>query len=307
MEVLRRRLPLSAPPHLKEPTMKTFPPRLSSKLGPLALIAALVLSTIFVSPTTSNADTRQSAVARTPASAPKPTVVLVHGAWADSSAWAKVTRGLQAAGYPVLAPPTPLRGLREDSDYLASFLRDRTSGPVILVGHSYGGAVITNAARSDDDVAALVYVNAFVPDKGDSVLGLLDPDHELDPADLFDFMNYPGAPDGDADLYLKQAVFPGAIANGVPARTAAAMAAAQRPVTLSALTTGSGAPAWKTLPSFYLLGTEDHIVPVDLQRSMAEHAGARITRVKSGHLPMITDADSVEALIVKAARTKTSR
>ena len=150
---------------------------------------------------------------------------------------------------------------------------------------------------------ALVYVNAFVPDRGDTVLGLQDPDHELDPADLFDFMRYPGAPNGDFDLYLKQTVFPDAIANGIPAGKAAAMAAAQRPVTLSALTAASGAPAWKSLPTFYLLGTEDHIIPPSLQRSMAEHAGAAITEVSSGHLPMVTKANAVEALIVKADRS----
>lgn len=287
--------------------MKTFTKRLSPTYGLLALIAALVATSLLAGQASSLPDAPQSVRTAAHAAPPKPTVVLVHGAWADSSGWAKVTRGLQAAGYQVLAPPTPLRGLRQDSDYLASFLRDRTTGPVVLVGHSYGGAVITNAARSDRDVKALVYVNAFVPDKGDSILGMLDPDHQLDPADLFDFVGYPNAPDGDVDLYLKQAVFPAAIANGVPPRVAAAMATAQRPVTLSALTAGSRAPAWKTVPSFYLLGTEDHIVPPRLQRSMAERAGARITSVDAGHLPMITDADAVEALIVKAARATRAR
>ncbi|MET8945648.1 alpha/beta hydrolase [Streptomyces sp. NPDC004542] len=238
---------------------------------------------------------------------PKPTVVLVHGAWADSSGWAKVTRDLQAQGYQVLAPPTPLRGLPEDSDYLSAFLRDRTTGPVVLVGHSYGGAVITNAAKSDKDVEALVYINAFVPDEGDSVLGLLDPNHQLDPADLFEFVRYPGAPEGDYDLYLKQSVFPDAIANGIPARDAAEMAAAQRPVTLSALTDESDAPAWKSVPSFYLLGTQDHIVPVTLQRAMAENAGAKITEVKAGHLPMITNPHVVEKLITEADRSTPAR
>ncbi|MGW6016352.1 alpha/beta fold hydrolase [Streptomyces sp. NPDC055210] len=238
-----------------------------------------------------------------PKPGPKPTVVLVHGAWADSSGWAKVARGLRAEGYQVLAPPNPLRGLREDAEYLAAFLRDRTTGPVVLVGHSYGGAVITNAAASDDDVEALVYLNAFVPDEGDSVLGLLDPDHELDPAALFDFVKYPGAPDGDQDLYLKQSAFPDAVANGIPARTAAVMAAAQRPVTLGALTDESGVPAWKSLPSFYLLGTEDHIVPPSLQSAMAKNAQARITKVRAGHLPMITDPHAVESLIVRAGRS----
>jgi pimeloyl-ACP methyl ester carboxylesterase len=283
--------------------VKSFASRIMPKAGLLAATGLLVVTGVFATQATSNADSRESAARTAGSDKAKPTIVLVHGAWADSSGWSKVIRGLQARGYEVLAPPTPLRGLRSDSRYLSAFLRDRTTGPVVLVGHSYGGAVITNAARSDDDVEALVYVNAFVPDRGDTVLGLQDPDHQLDPADLFDLMRYPGAPDGDFDLYLKQTVFPDAIANGIPAGKAAAMAAAQRPVTLKALTAASGAPAWKSLPSFYLLGTEDHIIPPSLQRSMAEHAGAAITEVSSGHLPMVTKASAVEALIVKADRS----
>jgi pimeloyl-ACP methyl ester carboxylesterase len=283
--------------------MNNLPSRFLSKIGLLAVAGVLAIVSVLATQPISTADSRTAATKTAHASKPKPTVVLVHGAWADSSSWAKVTKGLQARGYPVLAPSIPLRGLRADSKYLSAFLRDRTAGPVVLVGHSYAGAVITNAAKSDDDVKALVYVNAFVPDQGDSVLSLLDPNHLLDPADLFDFVRYPGAPKGDSDLYLKQAVFPGAIANGIPAGTATAMAAAQRPVTFSALTDPSGAPAWTSLPSFYLLGTDDHIVPPALQRSMAEHAGAEITTVASGHLPMITDAKAVEALVVKAGRS----
>ena len=284
--------------------MKTNPSRRVPKRGLLLLITILALVSVVATQATSNAQSRASSASTTRSSGPKPTVVLVHGAWADSSGWAKVTRGLQGRGYQVLAPSIPLRGLGADSQYLAAFLRDRTTGPVVLVGHSYGGAVITNAAKSDKDVRALVYVNAFVPDKGDSVLGMLDPNHLLDPADLFDFVRYPGAPKDDYDLYLKQGVFPDAIANGISARKAKAMAAAQRPVTFSALTAASGAPAWRSLPSLYLLGTEDHIVPVDLQRTMAKHAGAKITPVKAGHLPMVTDAKAVEALIVKAGHLK---
>ncbi|MFC7649401.1 alpha/beta fold hydrolase [Streptosporangium lutulentum] len=289
--------------------MKIFRARRLHAVSVLTLIGMLPLTGVSATQVIGNAGGRQSVTSTAPSSEsePKPTVVLVHGAWADSSGWAKVTSDLQAQGYQVLAPPTPLRGLREDSEYLAAFLRDRTTGPVVLVGHSYGGAVITNAARSDKDVEALVYINAFVPDAGDSILGLLDPNHELDPADLFDFVRYPGAPDGDYDLYLKQSVFPGAIANGIPARAAAAMAAAQRPVTLSALTAESGAPTWKSLPSFYLLGTQDHIVPVALQSAMAKNAGAKITRVKAGHLPMITNPHTVEALIVEADRSTPTR
>ncbi|MFB9676400.1 alpha/beta fold hydrolase [Streptosporangium vulgare] len=289
--------------------MKIFRARRLRAVNLLALVGMLPLAGISAAQAVGDAGGRQSMTSTAPSgeSKPKPTVVLVHGAWADSSGWAKVTAGLRSQGYQVLAPPTPLRGLHEDSEYLAAFLRDRTTGPVVLVGHSYGGAVITNAARSDEDVEALVYVNAFVPDTGDSILGLLDPNHEIDPADLFDFVRYPGAPDGDSDLYLKQGVFPDAIANGIPAGTAAAMAAAQRPVTLSALTAESGAPAWKSLPSFYLLGTQDHIVPPALQSAMAGKAGAKITKVKAGHLPMVTNPHTVEALIVEADRSTPTR
>ncbi|MCW8103569.1 alpha/beta fold hydrolase [Streptomyces tauricus] len=280
----------------------------------LALVGMLAPAGVLAAPQASG-DTggRQSATRTGPASVgkpkpgPKPTVVLVHGAWADSSGWAKVARGLRADGYQVLAPPNPLRGLRQDAHYLSAFLRDRTTGPVVLVGHSYAGAVITNAATSDKDVKALVYVNAFVPDEGDSVLGLLDPNHELDPASLFDFMHYPDAPDGDQDLYLKQSAFPDTVANGIPAPTAAVMAATQRPVTYSALTDRSDTPAWKTLPSFYLLGTQDHIVPPSLQNTMAHNAHAHITTVKAGHLPMITNPHAVESLIIEADRSTPTR
>ncbi|MFE3032353.1 alpha/beta fold hydrolase [Streptomyces canus] len=285
--------------------MKAFRARRLRTASLLSLIGTLALTGLSAPQAVGNAGGQPLATstARSTVSKPKPTVVLVHGAWADSSGWAKVTRELQTKGYQVLAPPNPLRGLREDSEYLAAFLRDRTTGPVVLVGHSYGGAVITNAARSDKDVEALVYINAFVPDEGDSVLGMLDPKHEVNPADLFDFAQYPGAPAGDYDLYLKQSVFPDAIANGIPERDAAAMAATQRPVTLSALTDESGVPAWKSLPSFYLLGTQDHIVPPALQSTMAKNAGAKITEVKAGHLPMVTNPHAVEALIVKADRS----
>jgi pimeloyl-ACP methyl ester carboxylesterase len=279
--------------------MKFLRNRQLRPVGLFTLIAGLILSGVVAAQPASSAEQHRAAASK------KPTVVLVHGAWADSSSWTKVTRDLQAKGYNVLVPATPLRGLRADSKYLSAFLRDRTTGPVVLVGHSYGGAVITNAAKTDKDVKALVYVNAFVPDNGDSILGLLDPEHALNPADLFDFVRYPGAPAGDFDLYLKQQVFPNAIANGIPAETAHAMAAAQRPVTLSALTAKSGAPAWKTVRSFYILGTEDHIIPPTLQKSMATHAHAKISRVKSGHLPMITDPHAVEAVIVKASRATT--
>jgi pimeloyl-ACP methyl ester carboxylesterase len=227
--------------------------------------------------------------------------VLVHGAWADASAWASVTSRLQRRGYTVLAPPNPLRGLSADAAYLVAFLAQRTTGPVVLVGHSYGGAVITNAALSDPDVKALVYVNAFVPDQGETILGLLGGGG--DPSALFDFVQYPGAPAGDVDLYVKTAVFPQAFANDLSATTGAQLAAAQRPLTFSALLEPSGAPAWQTIPSWYLLGTDDHILPPTLQRSMAQRAHAHITEIAASHLSMLSKPDAVERLILDAARS----
>lgn len=233
---------------------------------------------------------------------PKPTIVLVHGAWADASSWAPVTRRLQDDGYTVLAPANPLRGLSGDAAYLAAFLQQRTTGPVVLVGHSYGGAVITNAALSDPDVKALVYVNAFVPDQGETVLGLQGGGG--DPSALFDFVGYPGAPAGDVDLYIKQAVFPQVFGADLPAATAVALAASQRPITLSALTEPAGVPAWRTLPSWYLLGTADNILPPALQSSMAERAHSHILRVPASHLSMLSRPAAVTSIIAAAARGK---
>ena len=142
-----------------------------SRVGLLAVAGMLVLTSVFAAQPSAPRTAGASATRTAHTGKPKPTIVLVHGAWASSSSWTKVVKSLQARGYQVLAPSIPLRGLREDSTYLSSFLRDRTTGPVVLVGHSYGGAVITNAARTDKDVKALVYVNAFVPDRATASWG----------------------------------------------------------------------------------------------------------------------------------------
>jgi pimeloyl-ACP methyl ester carboxylesterase len=235
--------------------------------------------------------------------AAKPTIVLVHGAWADASSFAPVTERLQADGYTVLAEANPLRGLKSDADYLSAFLAQATSGPVILVGHSYGGAVITNAALTDPDVKGLVYLDGFVPDVGESALGILTAAGAgADPDTLFNVVSYPGAPKGDYDLYLKPEVVPVAFANGLPARTAARIAASQRPPTLAALLEPSKVAAWKSLPSWYVLGTQDRLIPPALQQSMAERAGSKITRVKTGHVDMLGAPRTVTRVIEKAAR-----
>jgi pimeloyl-ACP methyl ester carboxylesterase len=239
------------------------------------------------------------------ASSAKPTVVLVHGAWADGSSWDGVVRDLQKQGYTVDVPPNPLRGLKSDSEYLSDYLTT-VKGPIVLAGHSYGGSVITDAATGNKQVKALVYVDAFIPDKGESVNDLLTPKNPEEagpsPEELFNFVPFPGAPKGDADLYLKPEVLPVAFANGLPASEAAVLAATQRPIAANALAEKSGAPAWKTIPSWDVIGTEDHIIPPPLQEFMAKRAGSHVTEVKAPHVSLITNPKVVAGVIATAAK-----
>jgi pimeloyl-ACP methyl ester carboxylesterase len=263
-----------------------------------ALASAVALATFFTAP---------SAQAATPVKPSKPTVVLVHGAWADGSSWAGVTRALQGDGYTVAVPPNPLRGLQTDAAYLASYLKS-INGPIVLAGHSYGGSVITEAATGNPNVKALVYVDAFIPDKGDSVLSLLTPKDPsqpgLDPNALFDMVPFPGAPEGVSDWYFKPAAFPSALANDLPKRQAAVLAATQRPIAANALVEQTGTPAWKTIPAWALIGTEDHIIPLALQTFMAKRAKARITEVRASHLSLISHPAAVAKVIRTAADAK---
>ena len=241
--------------------------------------------------------------------APKPTVVLVHGAWADSSSWSSVARRLQSDGYTVDVSANPLRGLTSDSAYLADYL-STISGPIVLVGHSYGGAVITNAARGNANVKALVYVDAFIPDSDQTVLGLVGAhpgSHLADVAAVFNLVPYPGAPAGDSDLYVKPSVFRDALAGDTSRNAAAVLAATQRPITFSALTDKSGPPAWKTIPSWAVVGTADNAIPLAGQLDMAKHAGAHITEIDAPHLSMIAHPEAIEKVIQHAARAASSR
>ncbi len=236
-------------------------------------------------------------------SGPKPTIVLVHGAWADSGSWNGVIWRLQLAGYTVDAPPNPLRGVTYDSAYLADFL-STISGPIVLVGHSYGGFAITNAATGNPNVKALVYDDAYIPAQGDTLLGLTTakPGSCLGAANVFNQVPYPGSPAGDADLYVKASVFPGCFANGLPPAEGAVLAATQRPLPFSALAEPSGPPAWKTIPSWDIVGTADHVLPPAEQLAMAQNAGASITEINAPHLSMITDPGVVASVIIQAAR-----
>jgi pimeloyl-ACP methyl ester carboxylesterase len=232
----------------------------------------------------------------------KPTVVIVHGAWTDASSFAGVERILQKDGYPVLEFANPLRSLSGDADYLASFLQTRTSGPVVLVGHSYGGAVIGAAGLTDPDVKGLVYVNAFVPAEGESLLDLLNSAGPVDPGQLFDMAPYPGAPEGDVDLYLKKEAFEPAFATGLSKKDQASFYSLQRPITFSAVSEKAEAgQAWEPLPSWYVAGTKDGSIPLDLQLTMASRAGAEVTEVKAGHLSMVTNPKTIARVIDEAA------
>ena len=233
---------------------------------------------------------------------PRPTIVLVHGAWANSASWDGVIQRLQADGYTVDAPPNPLQGLAYDPAWLADFLHS-ISGPIVLVGHSYGGAVITNAATGDDQVKALVYVDAFAPAQGETLAQLLAayPGSCAAPANL-NVVPFPGAPAGVGDAYIKQSVFASCMANGLPASQAQVSAATQSPLATIALTQESGSPAWKTIPSWAVVGTADHALPLALDLFMAHRAHAHITEVHAPHLSMISDPGTVTDVILQAVR-----
>jgi pimeloyl-ACP methyl ester carboxylesterase len=228
----------------------------------------------------------------------KPAIVLVHGAWADSSCWNDVIRRLQAEGYPVFAPPNPLRSLASDAASVAAFLK-AIPGPVILVGHSYGGAVVSVASAGSDNVKALVYIDAFIPDAGDSCLELLGR-YPAPPSDLFTPVQLES---GETDLYFSPKYFGSAFATGVDEKVARVLAVTQRPVSAKAL--GEKAPpelGWKTRPSWYVLGDLDRAIPPPLKAMMAERAKATIAHLSAGHLSMISHPETTLAAIDAASR-----
>lgn len=232
----------------------------------------------------------------------KPTIVLVHGAFADSSGWSLVGAALQAEGYPVVAFSNPLRGVQYDSEYLRSFL-DTIEGPIVLVAHSYGGAVITNAATGDPDVKALVYVAAYALDAGETVQdanALGGGSTQL--AENLLIRPFPGASEGDADAYIRPDAFRGLFAQDLPKPVAATLAASQRPAALAAFGTPSGEPAWKTIPSWYIVAKQDKTIPPEAERAMAARAGATTVEVNSSHVPMISKPLTVLSVIRQAAR-----
>jgi pimeloyl-ACP methyl ester carboxylesterase len=231
----------------------------------------------------------------------KPTIVLVHGAFADASGFGAVTSRLQHRGYTVIAPANPLRGPASDAAYVASVMRT-IKGPIVLVAHSYGGAVITEAGNQVGNVKALVYLNALALDEGESNLGITErfPNHFAEALIPRPFPQ----PDGTqgTDLYIDPAKFRSLFAPDVPARLAARMATAQRPLSLAAAQEKSTAPAWKTIPSWYLIGRQDKVISPAAQRFMAKRAHAHTVEIKSSHVSYISHPAKVTKLILRAAR-----
>lgn len=242
-----------------------------------------------------------AAQAKPPASDPLPTVVLVHGAFADASGWNDVTAKLQKRGYQVIAPANPLRGVTSDAEYLKTVLAT-LPGPIVLVGHSYGGAVITNAATGNPNVKSLVYIAAYALDADETLLAAnaLGGGHN-DFADHLIIRPFgPGPTDGDA--YIDPAFFHDLFAGDLPKKQAALMASSQRPAALATLLTPSGAPAWKSIPSWYLVAANDATIPPEAERAMAARAGSTTVEIDSSHVAMISNPDVVTQLIIDAAR-----
>ena len=230
-----------------------------------------------------------------------PTVVLVHGAFADASSWNGVVELLQAKGVQVTAPANPLRGIAIDSAYIAGVL-DQVRGPILAVGHSYGGAVLTNAATNAENVVGLVYVAAFAPDEGE-VLGEVtggSKDSVLDTALVP--MHYPSGDGGESavEFAIDPAKFHDAFAADLPAEQTAVLAATQRPVAEAAFSEPSGPPAWKRLPSWAAVASSDTAAGADVIRSMAERAGATITELEGSHVIMISQPQAVTDVILEA-------
>jgi pimeloyl-ACP methyl ester carboxylesterase len=240
-----------------------------------------------------------------PAQAAKPTIVLVHGAWADGTSWNPVIAQLQSAGFKVYAPPNTLRGLATDAASIANFVK-AIPGPVVLVGHSYGGAVVSVASASDTNVKALVYVDAFVPDEGDSCLSLLA-GGPPPPKDLFIPVPFATATGGDADLFFNPKYYGAVFASAEPKAMSALMAVTQRPLTNSALT--DKAPAtegWKTIPSWYVVGDADLVIPPKAQLFMATRAKSHVSHAVGGDHPSMLSRPAATVAAIMAAATAIS-
>jgi len=230
-----------------------------------------------------------------------PTIVLVHGAFAESASWGRVIEPLAAEGHRVVPVANPLRGLASDAAAVSDVVRT-IEGPVVLVAHSYGGAVISNVDPGAGEIVGLVYVNGFAPDAGEHCFQLA----AMFPGSMLGESTVQPVPlsDGTTDFYVAREPFHDIFCQDVPAPEAALMAATQRPVTQEALTEPSGAdPLWKRVPSWFLIGEEDHIIPAELQRFMAERAGARrvVELPTASHAAASSQPEAAVSLVLEAA------
>jgi pimeloyl-ACP methyl ester carboxylesterase len=287
--------------------MKHFP-RVAGLIIASAAVAAISATALTPSASahTAGPATRTAAL-RAAGTGAKPTIVLVHGAWADASSWTLVIERLQKAGYTVDAPPNPLQGLTYDSSYIANYLK-HISGPVILVGHSYGGAVITDAATGDASVKALVYIAGWAPAKGESLASLngtkLGQEIPALPLISTPYTEQNGS--ATDELTINPAEFPYYfVDNELPAYEADALAAEQRPLSLDALTQVSTTPAWQTIPSWYMVADKDRAIAPNLERFMAARMHAHTVDVDGPHLLMLTNPGAVTSLIEEAATATT--
>jgi pimeloyl-ACP methyl ester carboxylesterase len=237
-------------------------------------------------------------VSENPQDGSQPTVVLVHGAFAESASWNDVIRRLQDQGYTVIAAANALRSVAGDAEFVASIL-ESIQGPVVLVGHSYGGCVITNAAR--DNVKALVYVAGFAPDEGESAFEL---SARFPGSTLGETLWTVALSDGSTDLYIRQEMYHQQFAEDVPAEQTALMAVGQRPVRDVALNEASGPPAWRSIPSWFVFGELDKNIPAAVHRFVAERAqGREVVEIEgASHAVGVSHPEEVADMILRALK-----
>jgi len=283
------------------------------RMGALTSTAAVAVAVIVpsavaacapaASPPAASPSAAPAPAAPPPSGGPKPTIILVHGAFADASSWGGEVGALEKQGYEARAIANPLENLDSDSDYVKNFLAT-LNGPIVLVGHSYGGSVITNAAAGNPNVKALVFVDAAAPDVGENTAQLSGADSVLNrpQTELFDPVLPPGAPQEQAQLYLKKDIFLQHFGNDLPPDLATRAWASQRSAAVAALYTPSKNAAWKDIPSWYFISSGDQVITPASEDSMAARAHSQITHFNGGsHLTLVSHPDAVTQVIEAAA------
>jgi pimeloyl-ACP methyl ester carboxylesterase len=261
------------------------------------------LGLVSINRSTAQAANKESAMQATPVST-TPTVVLVHGAFADASGWAGVITSLQASGINVLAVANPLRGVTIDATYVAA-VANAIPGPVLLVGHSYGGVVITNAGTQVKNAVGLVYISAFAPDEGETLQKLAEAGGDTPFSQSLRPLNVPisGVPDLVPEFSIDPAAFHDVFCADLPDELAATMALSQRPISALCFAEPTGVPAWKSLPSWFAVGTQDVTIGADPERFFAQRAGSTTVEIDGSHVIMISQPEAVSDLIRSAVES----